>query len=268
MSFYGCHFSFDGISCEEYGLMLYEFGQSNTENVTLTPDADIIEDRISRRFTPLHYGVVYNKPLEFNMTFGADINAIDNNTWLDRWDLETIAVWLTGHQTYKWLEVTQPDMETFRYKCFITNLKHVDIGKVPWGFTCTVLCDSPFAYTYPETFTYTLNGNNEDITLYNKSSYRGYYKPKIEIFPGNLRTFSICNCTDNDYTTMFTGLPRAINSITIDNENEIITCNDNLNPYPYFNFNFFRLVRGNNLLRISGDGTLKITCEFPISVGG
>ena len=165
MSFYGCHFSFDGIPCREYGLMIYEFGRKSSDKSILAPDKEIVEDRISRRFTPLHYGAIANKPLEFTMTFGADVNAIDRGTWLDRWDLDAIAVWLTGHDTYKWLEITQPDMEMLRYKCFITNLNYVDSGKILWGFSCTVVCDSPFAYMYPETYNYTI-GSSTELTFY------------------------------------------------------------------------------------------------------
>lgn len=269
MAFYGCHFSFDGIPCTEYGLMMYDFGVSNSGEVSdsLTSDVKIVEDRISRRYTPLHYGVVMNEPLKFNMTFGADINSVDKGVYFDRWDLNVIASWLTGHDSYKWLEITQPDMETFRYKCFITNLKHVDIGKMPWGFSCTVVCDSPYAYLYPEVFTQVVNGTIV-LNLYNKSAHRGFYKPKLELYVTNGGNFTIQNVSDNMRETKFTGLPTSVSSIVIDNENEVITCNEIQNPYQYFNFNFFRLVHGSNHIILTGNGTVKITCEFPMRIGG
>lgn len=267
MSFYGCHFSFDGVPCEEYGLMIYDFGASGSENAVLSSDAKIVEDRISRRFSPLHYGTIVNKPLEFTLTFGADMTSIDSGTYLDRWDLDAIASWLTGHSEYKWLEIMQPDMETIRYKCFITGLKHVDLGKYPWGFSCNVICDSPFAYLQPATYSYTINGNSSFV-FYNRSSYRGFYKPRIELVLRSGGTFSIQNNSDGGRTFLFSGLPTAVTDLAIDNENEIITCSAIANPYPYFNFNFFRLVRGNNELVVNGIGTLNILCEFPVSAGG
>lgn len=267
MSFYGCHFSFDGMPCTEYGLMLYDFGVTSSGDGVLSSEITISEDRISRRYSPLHYGVVTNKPLEFSMTFGADIDAIDSDVYLDRPDLEAIAVWLTGHKTYKWLEITQPDMETVRYKCFITNLRYVDFGKLPWGITCTVICDSPFAYLYPEVYTYNI-GDQLSLTFYNKSSYRGYYKPKLIIEPTDGGTFSIQNNSDGGRIIQFTDLPAVVSKITIDNENEIISCDEIANLYPYFNFNFFRLIRGNNQLVINGSGKLQIVCEFPVNIGG
>lgn len=267
MAFYGCEFSFNGISCTEYGLMMYDFGTKSDSSNTLSVSSEIVEDRISRRYTPLHYGVITNKPLEFTMTFGADINAIDKGVFLDRWDMDVIAGWLTSHDKYKWLEITQPDMEMFRYKCFITDLKHTDVGNLPWGFTCKVICDSPFAYQYPETFKSIVNGTAE-IEIHNKSSYRGYYKPQINLFLSKGGTFSIQNEMDNNRVMQFTGLPASALTISIDTENEIITCDSLENPYQYFNFNFLRLCRGNNHLILNGLGNIEVVCEFPISIGG
>lgn len=271
MSFYGCHFSFDGTPCTEYGLMLYDFGTSGSENGTLASGIEIVEDRIARRSTPLHYGTVMNKPLEFNMTFGADLDAIDRGVYLDRWDLDAITNWLIGHNTYKWLEITQPDMETVRYRCIITNLQYTSVGKYPWALNCTVQCDSPFAYLFPETHTYVINGHSE-FKFLNKSTCRRYYKPKLIIRPAGGGMFSIVNASDDANRAVTLTLPSGKNNLEIemDNENEIIREKSNAiaNLYPYFNFNFFRLKNGNNNLIVNGTGTLEIQCEFPISIGG
>ncbi len=271
MSFYGCRFSFNGIPCTEYGLMLYSFGRSDQEESSLSTDIKIVEDRISRRSTPIHYGVVNNTPLEFNMVFGADMDAIDKDVFFDRWDMGVISSWLTGHNTYKWLEITQPDMEAVRYKCFITDLQQVSFGKIPWGFSCKVKCDSPFAYLFPETFTYTVSGT-KNFSFYNRSMLNGYYKPKLDItiYQGQQGSdsLSIINHSDGDRTMSFTNIPSSVNTIHIDNENEIITCDGVSNLFPYFNFNFFRLKRGNNLITATGAFALDIVCEFPVGVGG
>ena len=267
MAFYGCYFSFDGIPCTEYGLMMYDFGSKSDTSNTLSTNIEIVEDRIARKYTPLHYGTISNKPLEFTMTFGADTSAIEKGEYLDRWDLNAIANWLTSHDKYKWLEITQPDMEMFRYKCFITDLKHTDVGNLPWGFTCKVICDSPFAYQYPELYKYSVNGTME-IDILNKSSYRGYYKPYVSIALNKGGTFSIENVTDNNRVMQFTGLPTSVYTLDIDSENEIIVCPSIQNPYQYFNFNFLRLCKGDNHLILNGVGSIEIRCEFPINIGG
>ena len=249
--------------------MIYEIGATSSDSTdSLTVNSKIVEDRIARRYSPLHYGTITNTPLEFSMTFGADINAIDKGEYLDRWDLDAIARWLTAHETYKWLEITQPDMELFRYKCFVTDLKHIDVANLPWALTCTVVCDSPFAYRHPETFSYTVNGQiNTELLC--ASAYRGFYKPKITLSLAKGGTFSVCNVTDNSRTMQLTGLPTSVTKMNIDCENEVITCGGVIsNPYQYFNFNFLRLCPGNNQLIISGNGTINIECEFPINIGG
>lgn len=135
------------------------------------------------------------------------------------------------------------------------------------SLTCKVICDSPFAYRYPEVFKYTINGTSE-IDILNTSSYRGYYKPRVTLNLSKGGTFNINNVTDNNRTMQFTGLPSSASTIFIDNENEIITCETIANPYQYFNFNFLRLCRGNNHLVINGTGNIEIVCEFPINIGG
>lgn len=265
MAFYGCQFSFDGIPCFEYGLMVYDIGSVN-EDGKFTSQVEIQEDRTAKRYSSLHYGVTQNKALTFSFTFGADMNAIDRNIPVDRWDMDVIANWLTGHDEYKYLEITQPDMEAIRYKCIISNLEYTTYGKIPWAFTCEVTCDSPFAYTYPETMSLSVTGNvNAALECRAACSY---YFPKVIINIKKGNSFSIINHSDGDRVFKFGDIPTAIKTITVDNENEIITNSANLNLYDKFNFNFLRLVRGYNYLEFVGNADVSFECEFPINVGG
>ena len=68
MSFYGSSFSFDGVSCEEYGLMLYDFDNTTQENSKFA-SIDILEDRVYQRPRSLFYGTTYKDPLEFKLVF-------------------------------------------------------------------------------------------------------------------------------------------------------------------------------------------------------
>lgn len=265
MGFYGCYFSFDDVPCFEYGLMMYDFGSTNESGKFSSP-VEIQEDRTSKRYSPLHYGVTQNTPLTFSFTFGADVDAIDKGAPLDRWDMAVIATWLTGHDTYKYLEITQPDMESVRYKCIISNLEYTTYGNMPWAFTCQVICDSPFAYSYPETIDYTVS-NKIVATIENRSSCM-YYYPKLIIDVGEGTSFSIINHSDNNRTASFSNITHAPIQICIDGENEIITSTADYNIYDCFNFNFVRLVRGNNDLEIIGNGHIAFECEFPINIGG
>lgn len=267
MAFWGNEFIFDGIPCSEFGLMVYHFGSNGQSDVSFK-NGEIIEDRIPGRYDALTYGLVQNQSLEYTLVFGANMDAIDANTSIDRYEIETIAAWLTGHNKRKWLAIIQDDMESFRYKCFISELQLITYGDMPWAFSCKVSCDSPFAYSVPEEYPFTVDGE-EQFRLFNRSSYNGFYRPKIEISMNSGDSISIQNLSDRNRTFKFTGLPGGKSLVIyVDNKNQVITNNMDLNLYPYFNMKFMRLVRGDNILKISGNATVKFICEFPVNIGG
>lgn len=267
MAFWGTEFVFDGIPCSEYGLMVYHFGSESQEDVEFQ-GGEIIEDRVSARYDALTYGLVQNESLEYTLVFGANMESIDADASLDRYDVEAIAAWLTGHQTRKWLIISQSDMEPFRYKCMISELRLITYGDMPWAFSCKVSCDSPFAYRMPEEYSFAVNGTLQ-TRLFNRSSYNGFYRPNMEIILHGGNSISIQNISDGGRTFSFSALPNG-NSLTIyiDNKNQVITNNMDLNLYPYFNMKFMRLVRGDNILKITGKAEVKFICEFPVNIGG
>lgn len=269
MAFYGCEFSFDGIPCSEYGLMVYTFGSSGQTDVAFQT-GDVAEERVAGRYDALMYGLNQNQSLEYTLVFGPNIDSVDADQPLDRYEVEAIAAWLTGHQTRKWLTIVQDDMSAFRYKCLISGLTLITYGDMPWAFSCKVSCDSPFAYTYPSIYSYTMSGASAGISvnLFNRSSYNGYYKPIIEIEP-TTSEIEIINHSDGDRSFKFSGLPTGEPFlISVDNKNQVITNSLDLNLYNMFGMQFFRMVRGDNLLTIKGGGEIRFLCEFPVSIGG
>ena len=267
MAFWGTEFIFDGIPCSEYGLMVYHFGSEGQEDVSFQ-NGEIVEDRIPGRYDALTYGLVQNQSLEYTLVFGANMESIDANAGIDRYEVETIAAWLTGHSTRKWLTILQDDMESFRYKCLISELRLITYGDIPWAFSCKVSCDSPFAYTLPEEYSYTVDGTGQFV-LFNRSSAGGFYRPKIEIDIHGGNSVSIQNLSDGNRTFQFTSLPGGSDlTIYVDNKNQVITNSMDLDLYPRFNMRFMRLVKGDNVLKISGNATVKFICEFPVNIGG
>lgn len=47
MSFYGDRFIFDGIPCEEFGLMLYDIGSTGQQPTSFASNSDFMEDRMT-----------------------------------------------------------------------------------------------------------------------------------------------------------------------------------------------------------------------------
>ncbi len=159
-------------------------------------------------------------------------------------------------------------MEDVRFLCAITDLKIITYGWHPWAFSCNVTCDSPYGYLKPKTYSYECDGSTT-ISFNNLSTTNDNYYPKIVITPTNTNTgdITIRNITDGNRDMIFTDLGNT-GAITIDNENGIITCANNLNLYDNFNFNFFRLLPDINTLTLTGDFSIDIYCEFPVDVGG
>lgn len=244
-----------------YNLMLYDFGSNGQGNVAFGNKASIVETRTNNRIRPIHFGVNYHSsPLQFKLVFGS-------LEPLDRYEMENIAFWLTGHQDYQWLSIDQPDLERVQFKCLITQLTPLADGWLPYAFEATVVCDCPYAYGFPFEYQYAINGAT-DILFRNDSSVREYIKPMLTYVPDAGGTLSIVNHNDDDRKFELTGIPSST-TVIIDNDNGIIQETvDKTNLYDGFNLNFFRFVHGDNNLTITGNGVLTISGRLLYNVAG
>lgn len=286
MAFYGCTFTFDGVSCDEHQLMIYNVGDSQQGQTEFAHTVSIQDEVVGNHWKPLFFGVTYENKLEGEIVFGLNQERIDRQEHLTRQEMANISSWLAGHQEYKWLEIAQEDLADVRYHCIVTELKVVETDGIPWAFSAVFTCDSPYAYLYPQTHIYEVDGEL-DIELENKSSHNGYYYPVVKLASSTNAltdeadnvlteetnkvlvtggTFAIENLTDGR-TMRFDDLPTDMPAIMIDCEHGVISSSTQENMYKYFNYRFLRLKRGINHLRLTGHGALAITCEFPVSVG-
>lgn len=266
MAFHGRAFVFNSVPCEAYELMMYDVGSTGQGDGKFASVVTIEEEVVGGRWKPYFYGVKFDEKLEIDMVFGVNQRRLDMEKYLDRYEINEIATWLTGYDAYGWLDIEQPDTQMIRYRCICTSLEIVSYGNIPWALQAKFVCDSPFAYLYPEEFEYAISGTTT-INFYNKSSLNGYYRPEMEIIQAG-GTFSITNVTDDSRVFSLSGFPASVKHVYIDNDHEVITNDQDVNLYPYFNYKFFRLKRGYNQLKITGNGTLKIKCMFPVNAGG
>lgn len=182
-------FIFDGIPSEQYGVMIYFLNDDENRELDLGTDVEVIEERLPKRITPIHYGVDINKSMSFPLTFGS-VNYLSDD------DVDAILSWLTGHSQYKWLEYVDGE-HYIRYKCHLNNMQSVYINGLPVAFTCDVECDGQFAYEYNTVYEYNITDSEQEIEFVNKSSYNGYLYPKLEFqFNDDCNGLSIFNDTD------------------------------------------------------------------------
>lgn len=245
-----------------YGVMLYDIGGNGQEDVAFGNAASIIETRTAARVAPIHYGVNYHgSPLQFKLIFGSTEE-------LDRYDLERISLWLTGYQDYQWLTIDQPDLENVQFRCIVTQLRPLSVGWLPYAFEAQITCDCPYAYSYPFSVQYTLNGES-NIVFRNDGSAREYLRPTLSFTSsGGTDGISIINEDDGGREFAFSSLPTG-SGLIVDNQNGIITgVGTSVNLYTLFNMRFLRLVPGDNHLRITGYGTLTLSGRFYHNTAG
>lgn len=242
--------------------MLYDIGGKGQSDVSFGNKAEIVETRTARRVQPLHFGANYNKtPLEFKLVFGRDHP-------IDRFEMENIAYWLTGHQDYQWLSIDQPDLDHVQFRCLITELSPITNGWTPVAFEATVRCDCPYAYSRPYSYSYNINGS-ADIVFHDSGSVHEFTRPTICFTPSTASSaLRIVNADDGGRTFELKDIP-ADSSIIIKNASGIITeVNHGYNLYRGFNMYFFRTVHGDNHLHIEGNGELTISGRFLHNVAG
>lgn len=298
MAFWGHSFTFDGRPCEDYDLMMYDIGGNSQDEANFASSGNIIEDVVGVRWRPYFYGVQFENKLEFEITFGVNMDRLDHKEHLSRSEISEIASWLTGHTQYKWLEIEQEDLEYIRYKCMITDLSIVSYGNIPYTFRAKITCDSPYAYKREQEYQYNITGTTQ-MSIYNESCLNVPYYPIVVFEPsidsiqeassigdlsshsigemkhirigslasgqGEAISFSIKNNTDSGRTFQIDNMPGSISSVLIDNDHGIISNNMDLNIYPMCNFRFFRLIKGMNELEVTGNGILRIICEYPVN---
>ncbi len=254
-------FTFAGASASSYGLCLCDIGGRQHDDNSFGNVANIVETRIPNRITPLHYGVRYHdKPLEFTLIFGA-------REYMDRYQMQDVAKWLTGYQDYQWLCLEQPDLEHIQFRCLIKSLTPISIQWFPIAFEARVICDCPYGYSYPFEESISVNGS-ESYLFRNNSTVREHLLPDLKIaLSSSCRSFSITN-RDTGSAMQFSGLPAGGITILVDNENQVIREQyGRYDLYEYFNFRFFDLVSGDNQLTLNGTGTVTISGRYLYNVG-
>lgn len=254
-------FSFAGYPASMYGLFIADIGNNKMSDESFGNKANIVEQRIANRITPLHFGVKYNDtPLQFELIFGSD-------KLLDKYECQEIADWLTGYQDYQWLSIDQPDLEDKQFRCLIQELTPISIRGLANSFKASVICDCPYAYGLPFEQELSVNGS-ETFTYYNDSSCHDPMRPHMHIdIKDGCTSLTIDNQTTGKKFELI-GLPGGTMSIDVDNENCIMTeATSKHNVYDYFNFVFMDFAQGSNKLVITGNADILIYGRLFYNVG-
>ena len=261
MSFYARNFIFDSVPSEMYNITISSDGGESSSPIA---DVELYTVKTWRRSRNYLLGVNQSPVLEFPVIFNTPEELTSE-------ELGLTSAWLFGQQNYKKLQIVQPDMDSIYFNCFLVEPEVIRVGNIIRGVKAKVVCDSPYAQTFPmvSQYTYSVPPSSSSI-FFDCFSHDSYYLyPTIEFtMNGTGGGFSIINSTDNARTFSFVGLsPNEV--ITVNNDLEIITSSLAVLRLSNFNKNFFRLLKGRNFLSVTGNITnLKMTYSLLKKIGG
>lgn len=261
MAFYGRTFIYNGVPSELYGLYISDIDSNAIAQSMASSSMEIKEQKIFRRPTPYFLGATPSPKLQFQMSAFSE-GEIDADLF------QLISKWLFSSRTYQKLQIDQEDMRNVYFNCILSDPKIIRAGNIIVGFSCTVICDSPYAWLAPKTTVYgwaNPNINDARVTFYNASDDIGSYLypeqvvVKMNNFGG---TVDVVNTDDDDRLFSFQLLsPSEI--LTINCDAQTISSSTGLKRLSNFNKNFLRFVPGPNRLLVSGNvAEIYITTTF------
>lgn len=250
MALWGRSFIYDGTPSEVYGLYVQNIDTNAINESMGSSSMEIYEQKIFRKPQPYYYGSTPNPKLEFDFSVFSDRE-------IDATAFESIQRWLFSSRQYKRLAFDQWDIQDIYFDCILNNPRIVRVGNLIQGFSCSVVCSSPFALKYPQTTTYTYSASVIDSTetYLNLSDDKGdYLYPTSLIIAMNneVGNVSITNLDDSNRVMLFTDLS-ANEVLTISPLYQTVSSSTGLKRLGNFNKKFLRLVPGKNRLRIQGN---------------
>lgn len=265
MSFLGNYFNFDGINSKDFGLKIV----SINGNLTDIPSGSGYEyQTVSAIRNPkkLFLGLKESNALEFSIEIVSE-NPIDLPTFL------RIKHWLFVNIGYQKLQIESEWYEDFYFNCILKPTEDIKFGGECFGIRCMVECDSPYAYTFSTTITYTFDSSIMNPFEFDNLSAEIYgLRPIIEFKLSNSgKDFKILNLRTNRVFEMTNLSPNEV--ITVDNQNEIITSSTGLNRFKNLSRNknqgYLSFTHGVNKFECYGYAEyLKITYQFAVRLGG
>jgi len=249
--------SYDGISCEDFGLILVQVGSSVTTSSRFGLNRTIQEESVRGRKTPYFYG--YDEsPHDFPVTFAK------YGEWTDAQKTEVVK-WLYK-KDYKSF-VSNDNIDITYYCMPVGEATFNDTGYGEGYVTLNMRCNSSYGYLPKQELDFTIGTSPTTITIVNGSGVNENYYPYLEVTVNSGTSFSLDNLQDSRSAFAFTGLNQG-EKLYIDNERKIIET-DAAGVYRMNDFNkkWLRLLPGTNQIEVTGLVTLHFELRFPVAIG-
>lgn len=280
------YFTFDGISSDEFGVIL-----ARTDNDmfsrTFAKRRDVIVEKVQHNPLPFDFG--FNEE-----TLEGNILIAGRETKLDAHKLSKIAAWLYKEDYKPLISNENPDIVF--YVKFI-NEQELYLGAQDQGYiTLSFVANAPWGWSrqYEHTVDLRKTGETEIVVnnIGNASDYNGLTidielpsditLPDGEVVEFELSpSYTICNTRTTKPKDAFTITDYYISNkkiekyslvkgetLHIDMENKTVESDNSLAPHRLVNCNkkWIKLMYGENRLRLTGYGIFTIRCQYPIVI--
>lgn len=251
MAFWTHSFLYDGIPSEKFELFIISNNSSGIVQANGSSSVQLYTENVYRRVKPYLYGVQQTPVLSFTLSFASFKPICAEKQAL-------IQTWLLGQQSYKKLQIIQPDYQDVYFNCIMTNPIFNCIGNFAYSMSCTVTCDSPFAWEMPRTITRRNIVGQQSFDINNTSNLNDYVYPKLVFELSNTSTgFTLTNnsllyANGERETLSMTNLAPG-ETITMDCDLGIISSSLGISRYQNFSGTFFRMKPFVNNISIGND---------------
>lgn len=200
-----------------------------------------------------------------NLSIPLELMIVDENgdprIWTHK-DIYNIADWLVKDHHKPLILGDKPHVIYYAYLADSDGLHHYANGGV---LPVTFVTNSPYGWSIPEMLQFDCSSGGTTINLINKSNVTKYHRPVIELLSlTEGQTIKITNITNSDDSMELTGL-HANETISIDNEKELIYTDVPLAKLgDRFNYKWLKLRRGSNEIKIEGNCELRVRNQFSI----
>lgn len=235
----------------DYGLVLASFDYNGTEENNLALSYEVIEAYIGRNPVPAYLGSRYQEKLKPTITLIKAPYCVTGNTmeYFTEHECRYILRELTGFDGYRWMQVYHNDLdELLFFNVHVTAVRYMKINQQICGIIMDLECDSPYAWSQEFLYSYTMEPG-KTLTFYNTSDeLTDYLYPIVTISStADIAPLRITNQTDNNRITEIKSLKKNI-TVTMDSKRELLTIPGVTYPLDQFNFKWFRLVNGKNII--------------------
>ena len=225
-------FIFNNEFLSDHGLMLCSFdgseGSMSGGDVTFITSKPPSTDRFS------HYATQMETPISMNFQIckmGCDLDE-QSDYYFTQDEQSYIYRWLQRLDGYHWLAFEQDGWEDVWFNAQF-NLQPIYLMGHVIGYDCTVLTDSPYAYSQEYSKQFDLN-SGQSFVFKNYSDIPGIIYPYTIITPKTSGTVKLESGCDGN-AMVLTEITNSSSPITLDGNNDYI---DGIGSLDYFNFQF------------------------------